>query len=226
MSGTITTLASRRRIRNFSCAWSRFKEHDLQQNVSDWTCRWFYIAFIRWILGTPSLRVPCETKRREVELDLQVSPEEIMSREVELDPQVSPEEIMSREVELGCESWTSFAPGCSSTAVQRTLFLWLCPSTAVETAIAKCTSRCAMARGHRLNTSIVLAAVHGLSSLFRAVSAFEPSLSLPLPHLSPSLISNLASVDVKQYGPGLSSELHFTFCNYFCFWGTHFLFSC
>ena len=25
-------------------------------------------------------------------------------REVELDPQVSPEEIMSREVELGCES--------------------------------------------------------------------------------------------------------------------------
>ena len=28
--------------------------------------------------------------------------------EVELDPQVSPEEIMSKEVELGCESWTSF----------------------------------------------------------------------------------------------------------------------
>ena len=28
---------------------------------------------------------------------------------MELDPQVSPEEIMSREVELGCESWTSFA---------------------------------------------------------------------------------------------------------------------
>ena len=27
---------------------------------------------------------------------------------MELDPQVSPEEIMSREVELGCESWTSF----------------------------------------------------------------------------------------------------------------------
>ena len=31
---------------------------------------------------------------------------------MELDPQVSPEEIMSREVELGCESWTSFASGC------------------------------------------------------------------------------------------------------------------
>ena len=50
-------------------------------------------------------------------------PGEIKRREVELDPQVSTEEIMSREVELGCESWTSFASGCSSTAVQRTLSL-------------------------------------------------------------------------------------------------------
>ena len=72
---------------------------------------------------------------------------------------------------------------------------------AVETAVAQCTSRWAMARGHRLNTSIVLAAVHGLSSLFRAVSAVEPSLSRP--HLPlPSLISNSASVDVNQKGPG------------------------
>ena len=31
-------------------------------------------------------------------------PGEIKRREAELDPQVSPEEIMSREVELGCES--------------------------------------------------------------------------------------------------------------------------
>ena len=53
-------------------------------------------------------------------------------------------------------------------------------STAVETAITQCTSRWAMARGHRLNTSIVLAAVHGLSGLFRAVSAVEPfTLSSP-----------------------------------------------
>ena len=75
------------------------------------------------------------------------------------------------------------------------------PSTTVETAIAQCTSRWAMARGHRLNTSIVLAAVHGLSGLFRAVSAVEPSLFRPLPPLSLSLISHLASVDVKQNGP-------------------------
>ena len=63
-----------------------------------------------------------------------------------------------------------------------------------------------MARGHRLNTSIVLAAVHGLSDLFRVVSAVEPSHSRPLPFLSQSLISNLASVDVKQHGQGESTE--------------------
>ena len=120
---------------------------------------------------------------------------------MKLGPQVSPEEIKSREVELGCESWTSFASSCSSTAVQQTSSLWLCPSTAVETAIAQCTSRWAMARGHRLNTSIVLAAVHGLSGLFRVVSAVEPfTLSSPPPPPPPSLslISHLASVDVKQ----------------------------
>ena len=49
--------------------------------------------------------------------------EKIKRREVELDPQVSPEEIMSREVELGCQSWTSFAASISSTAVQWALSL-------------------------------------------------------------------------------------------------------
>ena len=116
---------------------------------------------------------------------------------MELDPQVSPEEIMSREVELGCESWTSFASGCSSTATD--IVLVTLPSTAAETATARCTSRCAMAKGHRLNTSIVLAAVHGLSGLLGAVFMVEPSLFRPLPPpLLPSLISHIASVDVKQ----------------------------
>ena len=50
------------------------------------------------------------------------SPGEIKRREVELDPQVSPEEIMSRKVELGYESWT--------------FLLVTLPSTADETAIA------------------------------------------------------------------------------------------
>ena len=45
-----------------------------------------------------------------------------------------------------------------------------------------------MARGHRLNTSIVLAAVHGLTGLFRAVSAVEPSLFRP-PTPPPNLLS-------------------------------------
>ena len=45
-----------------------------------------------------------------------------------------------------------------------------------------------MVRGHRLNTSIALAAVHGLSGLFRTVSAVEPftlsspSHSVPVPN--------------------------------------------
>ena len=80
------------------------------------------------------------------------------------------------------------------------IFLVTLPSMAVETAIAQCTSCCAMVRGHHLNTSIVLAAVHGLSGLFRVVSAVEPSLSRPLSSLSPSLISNLTSMEVKQHG--------------------------
>ena len=82
-------------------------------------------------------------------------------------------------------------------------------STAVERAIAQCTSRWAMARGHRLNTSIVLAAVHGLSGLFRAVSAVEPFTlsSPPLPTLSPSLIGYLASVDVKQHESKVSVDV-------------------
>ena len=100
---------------------------------------------------------------------------------MELDPQVSPEEIMSMEVELGCESWTSFASGCLLNSGATDIVFETLPSTAVETAAAQCTSRCAMARGRSLNTSIVLAAVHGLSGLFRAVSAVEPSLSRPLP---------------------------------------------
>ena len=82
----------------------------------------------------------------------------------------------------------------------RSVGLPLCTkSTAVERAIAQCTSRWAMARGHRLNTSIVLAAVHGLSGLFRAVSAVEPITLALFPTLSPSLIGHPASVDVKQH---------------------------
>ena len=55
-------------------------------------------------------------------LNLQ-GPGEIKRKEMVLDPEVSPEEIVSREVELGCESWAFFASSCYSTALQRTLSL-------------------------------------------------------------------------------------------------------
>ena len=76
-------------------------------------------------------------------------------------------------------------------------------STAVERAIAQCTSRWAMARGHRLNTSIVLAAVHGLSGLFRAVSAVEPftlsppSRSVPVPNRPTRLCGRKATLNLS-----------------------------
>ena len=87
-----------------------------------------------WIQGTRTCirtaQSPGEIKRMEVswtlkkKLDTFAGPGEIRRREVVLDPQVSPKEIMSREVELGCESWTCFfVSRCSSTAVQRTLSL-------------------------------------------------------------------------------------------------------
>ena len=129
-------------------------------------------------------------------------PGEIKRRKVELGPQVSPEEIMSREVELGCESWTSFASGCSWTAVQRTLSLWLCPARQLKQQLR----RALVAGQWRGDTALTF-------PLFWRRSTISPvffewylrsslhSLALPPPP-SPFLISNLASVDVKQHGQG------------------------
>ena len=112
---------------------------------------------------------------------------------MELDPHFCPEEIMSRGVELS----KLFVNSGATDIVLVTL-----SSTAVERAIAQCTSRWAMARGHRLDTSIVLAAVCGLSGLFRAVSAVEPitlsspSHSVPVPNKAispPWTLSNMKS---------------------------------
>ena len=111
---------------------------------------------------------------------------------MELDPQVSHEEIMSREVELGCESWTfRFRLFLNSSATD--IVLVTLPNTAVETATAQCTSCCAMARGHRLNTSIVSlgGGPRSLRSFSGAQSAVEHSLFRPPPPPPlPSLISN------------------------------------
>ena len=102
---------------------------------------------------------------------------------MELDPQLCPEEITSREVELGLSKLDIFCFELSKLFLNSSatdIVLVILSSTAVERAIAQCTSRWAMARGHRLNTSIVLAAVHGLSGLFRTVSAVRPfTLSSP-----------------------------------------------
>ena len=64
------------------------------------------------------------------------------------------------------------------------------PSTAVETAIAQCTSRWAMAKGHRLNTSIVLTAVHGFFGLpgrctRSSLHTLAPFPSVPVPNKHP-----------------------------------------
>ena len=80
-------------------------------------------------------------------------------------------------------------------------------STAVERAIAQCTNRWAMARGHHLNTSIVLAAVHGLSGLFRAVSAVEP-FTLSSPSHSVPVPNRTSRVDIKQHESTTRMILH------------------
>ena len=96
------------------------------------------------------------------------------------------------------------------------IVLVILSSTAVETAIAQCTIRWAMARGHRLNTSIVLAAVHGLSGLFRAVSAVEPftlsspSHSVPVPNRPTRLCGRKATLNQtkrqRPFPPSVPAE--------------------
>ena len=86
-------------------------------------------------------------------------------------------------------------------------------SAAVERAIAQCTSCWAMARGHRLNTSIVLAAVHSLSGLFRAVSAVEPftlsspSHSVPVPNRPTRLCGRKATLNHARKEATLQKKL-------------------
>ena len=95
---------------------------------------------------------------KEVELDPQVSPGEIMSKEVELDPQVSPGEIMSKEVELGLKVGLLLLQLFLNSNATDIVFGTLL-RTAVETATRWYTSCYAMARGHCLN--ILVTAVHG-----------------------------------------------------------------
>ena len=125
-------------------------------------------------------------------------PGEIKRREVEWDPQVSPEEIMSREVELGCKSWTSFALGCYSTAVQRTLSLWLCPARQLKQQL-RSTLAAAQWWG---DTSLTLPLFWWRPMASPVFFGWYPQSSLYslilFALLSPSLISNLASIICKE----------------------------
>ena len=132
---------------------------------------------------------------------------EIKRREVVLEPQVSPEEIKSREVELGLRVGLLllqlFSSGGATDIVFVTLFC-----IAVGTAIAWCGGRCAMPSGHCLN--ILLFWRRSTAALvFRVGAPLDVTLLSPFSHSSPSLIGQLASVDVKQH---ILSHLPSGFC--------------
>ena len=98
-------------------------------------------------------------------------------------------------------SWAAKAgllSSCSSTAVQRTLFLWLPKHGSWN-------SNCAVHKslGNGEGTLPLFWRWYTVSPVFSAVSAVEPSLFRPPPPPpppTPSLISHLASVNVKQNG--------------------------
>ena len=82
-----------------------------------------------------------------------------------------------------------------------------CPSTAVETAVAQCTSCWAMVRGHRLNTSIVLAAwtLRSFSGGFcgQAFTLSSPSHSVPIPSKPSRFCGRKATMKKKSAQWGL-----------------------
>ena len=128
---------------------------------------------------------------------------------MELDPQVSPEDIMSREVELSkldlfCFELSKLFVNSGATDI----VLVTLSSTAVETAVAQCTSRSAMAWGHRLNTSIVLAAVsrslRSFSDGFRGrdFTLSSPSHSVPVPNKPSRFRGRKATMKKLQKLPG------------------------
>ena len=140
-----------------------------------------------WTFTITSKR--CTTSMSKFTLELQAK---IKRREVELDPQVSPAEIMSRE--LGCESWTSFASSYSSTAVQQTLSMWLCPARQLKRQLYSAL----VTVQWRGNTTLTLPLFWQRSTVSPVFFGWYPQLSLHPPPPIPSLISHLASVDVKQ----------------------------
>ena len=121
-------------------------------------------------------------------------PGEIMRREVELDPQVSHEEIMSREVELGCETWDLFRFELFLNNSATDIVFVTLPSTAVETAIAQCTIT-AQWRGdtaltlplfwRRSKVSPIFFGRYPLCSLYSFTLPSSPPPPPPQPHPRP-----------------------------------------
>ena len=127
---------------------------------------------------------------------------------MELDLQVSPEDIMSREVELGCESWTSLRVVRQQQCNRHCLCD--CPNTAVETAFAPCTSRTLFWR--RSTVSPVFFGRYPRSSL-HSLALFPP---VPVPNKPPRFCGRKAiwsrsahfvpsSIQIL-YSPGFSTR--------------------
>ena len=79
-------------------------------------------------------------------------PGEIKRREVELDPQ--PRRDHEQGGVAGLRNLDFFRFGLFLNSSATDIVLVTLPSTAVETAIAQCTSRWTMARGHRLKGQV------------------------------------------------------------------------
>ena len=120
---------------------------------------------------------------------------------------LSPEEIMSREVELGCESWIFFN-FFSLRVVPQQQCNRHCLCDSAQARQLKQQLRGTLVAGQwRGDTALILSGggPRSLRSFSGGIRAVEPSLFRsflppPPPPTPPSLISILASVDVKQYG--------------------------
>ena len=127
-------------------------------------------------------------------------PGEIKRREVELDPQPRRDHEQGGGAGLRKLDFFRFRLFLNSSATDIVLVI-------AQARQLKQQLRSALVAGQwRGDTALTLPLFWQRSTVspvfFRAVSAVEPSLSRPLSPLSPPLISNLASVDVKQYGHG------------------------
>ena len=95
-----------------------------------------------------------------------------------LDPQYSPGEIKSREMELGSESWTCLLLQFLNSSVTDIVFVTLL-RTAVETAIAECSSCFAMARLFWLSSATASTVFCGSDCAAEPLSPPPPPIPVP-----------------------------------------------